>query len=85
MSLGLSLAFATNPFRLLVSCPWVREGLRGGVETWGCWGWGLAEHGDVGVKGQKAGDSSRPPTHTYTLPSRPAAPPSTKCARRTPT
>lgn len=35
MSLGLSLAFATNPFRLLVSCLPLGHGsvLRGGVGT----------------------------------------------------
>lgn len=49
MSLGLSLAFATNPFRLLVSCPWVTgvsERRRGDLgllglgscRGWRCWG-----------------------------------------------
>lgn len=49
MSLGLSLAFATNPFRLLVSRPWVTgvsEGRRGDLgllglascRGWRCWG-----------------------------------------------
>lgn len=52
MSLGLSLAFATNPFQLLVSCPWVMGVPRGEERGLGCWGWSLVEGGDAVVKGQ---------------------------------
>ena len=80
MSLGLSLAFAANPFRLLVSClgSWERSGGR----SWGpkAAGPGVLMGGGTGLKGQ--GTETAPPT--VSLPPRPVAPQCTKFARRTP-
>ena len=80
MSLGLTLAFATNPFQLLVSClgSWeCPKGRNWGPKTAGA---GVLVGGGAGVKGQEAGTA--PPT--YPLLPRPVAPPGSKSARRTP-
>ena len=80
MSLGLSLAFAANPFRLLVSCLGSWECSKG--RSWGpkAAGPGVLMGGEAGLKGQ--GAETAPPT--VSLPPRPVAPQCTKFARRTP-
>ena len=56
MSLGLSLAAATVPPQLLVSCPPSEEGLEG--ERWkrrSCWAGGLVEGGGAAMGELEAG------------------------------
>ena len=79
MSLGLSIAFAANPFRLLVSCLGSWECSKG--RSWGPKAArpGVLMGGDAGLKGQGAETASP----TVSLPLRPAAPQCTKFAKRT--